>query len=259
MNNLKKLTLLILSFVLSLTIMGVNAFAERKDVDSVVFIAKNQTVLLSICSTANNVAGKRILTYTGNDGLLSFSNSLYSDLSVDVKRDFMETALLSVKESGLGSQIKNKTYNFIANQDTTISSAMKFLRSDTSADFAKASAWFKPFSGVIGTVLGFLSLLIFMFIGLSTLVDVSYMCLPAFRLMIEGGMEGKPKWVSVEAYSSVKDCESSMGSSYKSYMSLYFRRRMSSIFIMSICLGYLISGKIYDIVVYIIEAFSGVL
>lgn len=254
MGRLKKVILLFISTIIIFMSMGVNAFADRKDVDSVVFIAKNQTELLSICTTANNVAGKKILVYTGNDGLLTFSNSAYSELTVDIRRDFMETALLGVKESGIGSQMKNKVYNFIANQDTTTSAAMKFLRSDTSADFAKASAWFKPFGSTIGVVLGLLSLLIFMFIGLSTLIDIAYMSLPAFRLLVEGGKDGKPRLISVEAYTAVKESET--GTNYKGYMSIYFNRRIPSILIMSICLGYLISGKIYSIIVYIIDAFT---
>lgn len=233
------------------------AYADRGDTDAVISIGESAGEVALICRKANDVANEEILVYTSSDTLLSFSNKKYSKLTVDVKREFMEVALLTTKESSLGDRIKNKVYNFIEKQDTTNSAAVRYLRSDVSADFASASMWFKPFSGVIGTILGVLSLLIFMFLAISIIIDIAYMVLPAFRLLLEKGVEDKPTWVSKEAYSSVKECESSISSnSYKGYMSMYFRRRLVSVFIMAITLGYLISGEIYSIISYIIDAFS---
>ena len=254
----KRLRNFLVVFLMALLLPVSVAFADdRGEVDSITFIGENQTAVVSICSKANNLAGSKILVYEGKDGMLSFSNSKYALLPVDIRRDFMETALLTTKESGLGTQIKNKVYNFIAEQDTTTSAAVKYLRSDASADFATAASWFKPFGSVFGVVLGLLSLFIFMFIGLSIMVDIAYMALPGVRVMLEGGKSGKPKWVSGEAYSSVKESEGGMqNSDYKGYMGLYFKRRVPSVIIMSIALGYLISGQIYDIIVYIIDSFS---
>lgn len=251
---------ILITMLFSLLMVSFNTlivFADRSDIDSVTYVGESQTAILSICSSANSVAGTEILVYTGSDGLLSFSNKKYTGLTVDVRRDFMETALLSTKESGLGTQVKNKVYNFIANQDSTTSAAVKFLMSDASADFATAASWFKPFGSVFGVLLGLLSLFIFMFIGLSITIDIAYMVLPGVRVMIEGGMSGKPKWISREAFSAVKESEEGMqNNNYKGYMGIYFKRRVPSILAMSIALGYLISGEIYSIIVYIVDAFS---
>lgn len=248
------LLVLLISLVSSKVVL-----ADRSDIDSITYIGENQASVVAICSSANEVANSEILVYTGSDGLLSFSNKKYAQLTIDVRRDFMETALLSTKESGLGTQVKNKVYNFIADQDSTTSAAMRYLRSDASADFATASSWFKPFGSVFGIILGVLSLFIFMFIGISIMIDIAYMVLPGFRVLLEGGEDAKPKFVSPEAYSSIKESESSMQSNdYKGYMSLYFKRRVPSVIIMAIALGYLISGQIYDIVVYLIDSFTWV-
>lgn len=235
-------------------IASVGVYADREDVDSIVYVSEGQTEIAGICSRANTEVGSSILVYTSDDGLLSFSNKKYSKLDMTEKRDFMEVALLTTKESGLGPQVKNKVYNFIADQDSTTSAAVKYLRSDASADFAGAVAWYKPFSSVFGVVLGLLSLFIFMFLGLSILIDISYMVIPGVKLLLESGREGKPKFVSPEAYTSLKESTESQG--YRNYMSLYFSRRVPTILIMSIALGYLISGKIYDIIVFIIDAFT---
>lgn len=232
--------------------------SARDDVDSVVYISENAPELLSICTRANSTVGKEILTYTGNDGLLSFSNKSYTELTIDEREAFMETALSLVKSSGLGSQAKNKAYNFIADQDSTTSASVKLLRTDASADFAEAAAMFKPFGSFAGVVLGLVSLFIFMFVGLSIAFDLSYLVLPGFKVILEKGNTTKrPRFVSREAFSSAIDSEDSIAShDYKGCITLYLKRRVPALILMSICLGYLISGKIYDIIVFFIDSFS---
>lgn len=231
--------------------------AERSDVDSVVTLETGLSGVSSICLQANNKVGQTILVYTGNDGLLSFSNKLYKEMETEDKREFMKTALEATKESSLGSQMQNKVYNFIAEQDDATTAAVKYLQSDTSADFVSAKAVIRPFSGPISTFMGVLCLLIFLFLGLSLLFDIAFIVLPGFRLIVERGEENKkPFGVSREAYSTVYEIEKDM--SYKSEMVAYIKRRIPVIIIISICLGYLISGKIYDLIVFFIDAFSGV-
>ena len=118
-----KTILLVLMCVIT---FGSSHVYAREDVDSVVYTAVNMAEITAICSRANAVAGVEILTYSGDDGLLSFSNKNYSTLDLETKKEFMEVALLTTKESSMGSQIKNKVYNFIASQDTTTSAALKF-------------------------------------------------------------------------------------------------------------------------------------
>ena len=85
-----------------------------------------------ICSVGNNSVN---------------NSSVYAMLDIDKKDTFMEASLSAVSKSGLGVKVKNKVYNFIANQDTAVSSAIKLLAEDTTADFVTASKWLKPFSG----------------------------------------------------------------------------------------------------------------
>lgn len=253
--TLKKYWLL-LALIVSF-LCPVVSFASREEVDAVVYIAKNQPELNSICSRANSIANKEILVYTGNDGLLSFSNKLYTELDMNERNEFMENALLITKESNLGSQVKNKVYNFIADQDSTASAAVKYLRSDTSADFAKAASWLKPFNGVFGTLMGLLCILIFTILAFSIALDMFFLFIPTFRAVMEKGREERPLLISREAYSVIKEAD--MGISrgeWVNYMSLYFRRRIPAVIGLSICLGYLISGQIFDLIGWIIDSFS---
>lgn len=246
----------VLCILLTVFIFSVDVAYARSDVDSITFVAKNQPVISRVCSNANGEAGVTVLVYTAEDGLVSFSNSNYRTLSVKERERFMETVLLAIKESGLSSQIKNKFYNFVAEQDTTTSAAVKFLQSDTSADFVNAASWFKPFGSAAGIVLGFLSLCIFLFIGLSIILDIFYLAVPMFRMFIEKD-KGKPRVISNEAYSSAMEAE--RGSSYQSSVSLYLKRRIPALIVVCIAVGYLISGQIYNMVVYFIDSFTWVI
>lgn len=229
--------------------------ADRSDVDAVVTMETGMSEISSVCNQANTKVGKTILVYTSSDGLLTFSNKTYSTLDMQEKRDFMQVALSATQETSLGSQQKNKLYNFIAEQDNPTSAAIKYLKSDASADFVEAKAWFRPFSGVIGTVMGLICLVVFLLLGISCLFDLAYLCLPTFQALLEHGEEHKrPFGVSREAWRSMKDVTSDM--KYRNIMSVYFSRRMPVVIVCCICLGYIISGQIYDMLVFIIDAFS---
>ena len=88
--SLKKFLLIFMLLLSPIFLTGKIAYADgRDDVDSITFIGENQTAVVSICSKANNVAGSKIIVYEGKDGMLSFSNSKYALLPIDVRRDFM--------------------------------------------------------------------------------------------------------------------------------------------------------------------------
>lgn len=253
----KRVFLCYILVLLSLLVLfPVSVMADRSEVDSVITVDKNASAIGSICSQANSTVGrKKILVYTGSDGLLSFSNKLYSKLDVEEKREFMKTALKATRESGLGTQVKNKVYNFIANQDNPTSAAVKYLQTDASADFVAARSWFRPFSGVIGTIMGCLCLAIFIFMSMSIVFDIAYLVLPGFQALLEHGEENKrPFGVSREAWKA--NIESEKESEPKSVMTIYLKKRIPVMILISICLGYVISGMIYDIVVFFIDSFA---
>lgn len=230
------------------------AFASAGGVESILSIpSDSQTVAAYIASSAGKSGTTQILTYTNN--VWSFSNQKYYALEAEEKREFMETLLSTITKASLSEQMKNKMYNFIANQDTAVTNSMKYLKTDANADFVEAKKWFDPFSGVIGTVLGVLCILIFVFTGISTTIDIFYLALPGFRVVVEKGEERKkPRAVSREAYSAYYDAEGS--GAYKSAYALYLKRRIWVLFLVMICVGYLISGKIYDFVVFLMDSFN---
>ena len=256
-------------FVLMITVVSCMFFStvvyadKPVSVDSSITLEKNSAGVSNICSQANNSVGKsgnnRIIYYTSSSGsgLLKFSNTNYAKLKTEDKEVFMETALSATSKSGLNVKTKNKVYNFIAGQDTAVTSAMKYLQSDANADFLEAKKWFDPFSGVIGTILGVLCTAILLFTALSILIDIFYLVLPGVQAILERGEENKrPIGVSREAYTSLKDSEKD--AEYRNVITIYLKRRIGLLILMSICIGYLISGKIFDVVAFLIDAFSSI-
>lgn len=227
------------------------------EVDARKFIAKNNSTIGSIVEDANSVSGTTVMTYTESTGVVTFSNKTYKRLRTAVKEKFMKQALLSTKESGLDSQIKNRLYNFIADQDGTTAAAIKYLKSDTSADLVAAMTWLKPFTGVIGTILGFLCLLIFVMMSVSIVLDLAYIALPVVQVAVERGEpDNRPFYISREAWSAVRDCDRSV--EYKSVPATYLKRRAGSLILIAVCLLYLVSGQIYDLFAWIIDSFGNI-
>lgn len=249
--------LVIVAILFVVQIHHLRVFADRSEVDAVTTMEEGLSEISRVCSQANSTCGLSILVYTSSDGLLTFSNKLYSQLDMQEKREFMQVALEATQETSLGSQQKNKLYNFIAEQDNPTSAAIKYLKSDASADFVEAKAWFRPFSGVIGTIMGVICLVVFLLMGISCLFDCAYLCLPTFQALLEHGEDHKrPFGVSREAWRAMKDVTADM--KYRNIMSVYFSRRAPVVIVCCICLAYIISGQVYDVIVFIIDAFSSI-
>lgn len=252
-----KRLLLFVSFMSVLLLSSIVVFADRSDVDAVITMQPNQSEISSVCAQANATVGETILVYTGNDGMLTFSNKLYSELDMEEKREFMRVALSATKETSLGVQQQNKLYNFIYEQDNAVSAAVRYLQSDTSADFVAAKEWFRPFSSPLSTLMGILCLLIFIFMGLSIIFDIGYLVIPMFQGILEHGEDRKrPFGVSREAWQANREVEND--ERHRTVLSIYLGKRIPAIILMSLCLGYVISGYIYDIVIYFIDAFSSI-
>lgn len=251
-----KILLLFMVSAIMLVYSSIMVYADRSEVDSSIAMQPSGEIS-RVCEQANGVANKEVLVYS-SDGVVSFSNSLYSELDTTQKREFMEVALGATRATGLGSQQKNKLYNFIAEQDSTTSAAIKYLKSDASADFVAAKSWFHPFSKYISPVLGLICLLVFMFMAMSMLFDCAYLVLPMFQGLLERGEPNKrPFGVSREAYITMRDINKDKYEG-RNILSVYFSKRMPVLIICAICLGYLVTGKIYDIMSFIVDAFSGI-
>ena len=197
-----------------------------------------------------------VLTVSYTDNMIYFNSDTYMRMDYDLRCDYMELLLKNIKASSLGPKEKNKVYNFIASQDTEVSQALKYLTEDTSTDLVQARKWLAPFTGGISTFTGLLTLLVFLFLGIGLLVDVAYLALPSLQLILERGDDKKkPFGVSAEAWRVNKEIASDFNNT-KNEISEYLKKRTPVIIVCAICIGYLISGKVYEILAYLANAFG---
>lgn len=233
--------------------------SRRSETDAIRFISDDPATAALMESTMNTVnssiRGKYLLVYS-KDGMLSFSNKVYQTLEEKDKRKVMELSLKTVKESQLPSKVKVKVTNFITDQDPDLATSIQALNSDTSAKLSRGYAWFKPFSGPLSTLLGFLAIVIFVFLSSSIVFDTAYLTIGMFRAFLENG-EGKPKFVTGEAWDTAKEVDNSLQSgSYRDYIAVYFRKRVGIFIVTALVLIYLISGQIYDIFTFLLQVFE---
>lgn len=189
--------------------------------------------------------GFDLMTYESHTDVINitFNWSEYRKLDQKDKMALMKTALISVDEYTMSEMSKNKIYNFICKHDESTASMVRQLSNDVNADFARAYSLFKPFSGTVGIILGLFSIIIFVCLTFMVLIDISYIVLPVVRNALTQ-TEGKPKFVSMEAWYAVKETDASVNE-YKSTINIYFKHKISQFVIIGICLLYLLSGKIY--------------
>lgn len=236
--------------------------SSAKDLQSTCYVATGSAGLAEVASNNANAKAKELnssvgeITKVENDGKIQFNRIEYSKLSSADKATYMEYFLDQINLLSMGTADKGKYYNFIAGQDESVTAAIKYLKSDTRADFAKAQGWFRPFSGPISTFLGFMVIMMFSFLSISFVFDLSYLVIPMFRVLLERGEPEKKPWgVSTEAWQAKVEVEDK-GATYKNAVKIYIGHRLPNVFLMTLMLGWLISGKLYDIVGWIMDSFN---
>lgn len=167
--------------------------------------------------------------------------------------------LQTTKELSQASRVK--LYNYFVDSDSTTANLVRQLSTDVNADFGSGYAWIKPFTGAIGTLFGVIAIIIFLGLTLSILIDLAFIVIPSLQLLDDG--KEPPHFlflrVSNEAWSAVHESGKADGGMRKLAISLYLQTRVKQIFVIGLCLLYLVSGKIYTLLASIIDAFQGML
>lgn len=186
----------------------------------------------------------------------------YNDFKAEKQQKVMQAALKAIQDSDLSRPMKNKVYNDLCALDEPITSLVRQLNDDVRADFYGAYTWFKPFTGPIGILLGFVSMGIFTILALSIVTDMAYINISIVQdfLTERKGGKGKPILVSLEAWNAVKEAESKIGSGgYVNPNMIFLKHKTSQYIIISICLLYLVSGDLFGVIANWIDYFRGFL
>lgn len=139
------------------------------------------------------------------------------------------------------------------------------LMRNTKPDFISAMKVYAPFQSPVSTVLGVVTIVMLSLLTLSTLLDMFYIGVPLFNTAISGDSKEKPGVISPAAYHAyLEEVNASGGSgsngktSFKSAVGIYFKRRSVILILMFVCLLYLVSGQIWDLVADAMTLFGGV-
>ena len=206
----------------------------------------------AINDKSGDLGGFTFLTINTSTKVVTVNMVAYNSLSAGDKKELMKYTLESISNMNMSRPDKIRLYNFVAEQDETVSSLVRQLSDDVKADFVEAYSWFRPFSGTVSTILGLISIIIFIGLSLTMVVDLAFISIPAIRLAISN-KKGEAQWVSKEAEKAIKFAESDPNT-YHSAVGFYFKHKTGQIFILGVCLVYLVGGKIYDLVGWIIDA-----
>jgi hypothetical protein len=203
---------------------------------------------------------------------------LHSSAKSAILADMLECSNFIVDASAKHGINVNKTnqQNWIEKVQNTPgmgSEYMAMFANQAKPDFAGAFSIVAPFNGIIGTAIGAIALLIFALFGLTMVLDLAYIAIPMFRILIDGAEDTANdgakknfvhKVISAEAKSSVLIAEGGGdGGSGKegkgAAMMHYLKKRAVAMIILGVCMLYLISGQLYTLVGWIIDLAQGLL
>lgn len=211
-------------------------------------------VFSQVANSSNEYIKAKVLSVDVGKRVIYFDNNVYRGLYVNQRKDFLQHALTQIKQSNLKPKSKNKLYNFLSLQDGDASKILRNLEKDLTADIANGREVYLPFSGTVTTILGLIALGVFIGVGISMVIDISYLTLPMVQKSIDERPDGKlPKLVSSQAYFAVREREANVGSNY---MLSYLKKRSIAVALVMISLGYLSSGLIFEAVGFVVQVFS---
>lgn len=219
---------------------------------------------------------------TGDESICCLNTVAFDKLSSDGKRKFLEDFFTSAnacvyysesKHAGKACSVSDATviavYNNLQGIEGMGTLLIASLLQNTKPNFVAANNIYAPFSGVVGVILGFLSIIIMALLGITMALDILYITIPAFQLIIGDAKSGQgqqngaakigAKIVSTEAIKAVEVSQAGQNGEYKSAIGTYFGYRWKSLVLLGICLLYLVSGQIYTLVAKLIDLLSGFL
>lgn len=195
------------------------------------------------------------LNKQGNIMNISINNKVYGKLNMNEKQQFMSIALNGIQNSSISVINRNKIYSFLADSDKRVSGLVRQLSEDVTVDMPAAYAWFRPFSGPLSVFLGCITIAIFALLGISIVVDIAFLTIPALQwvLIRKSSENTKPRLISLEAWDSYKEASLT----HSGVLGIFFRKKAGQMIVLGICVLYLVSGNLFALVAKIIDYFQG--
>lgn len=196
--------------------------------------------------------------------------TLTSAAQAQVVEDIAANSNAAIEETDTVSE--STVQNWWRELQTKDGVGSKFLNEilkNTKPDFVTANAIYQPFSGLVGTILGVIAVLLMAFLGIVIVCDISYIALPPVRNLVaddDGDRSGhkiaKSKIFSHDAIYAVQCAENNTDGGSgggKQALGIYLKRRVVMLIILGICLMYLVQGQVYTFVGWLLTLLNGFL
>ena len=219
-----------------------------------------------------NISGKELFNKKSNGSSgtsYDVNEDQFKDLTKKEQQRFttklVEEANAQVGNNGVTSSTVTGLLQKLQTKPGMGSKLLTEILKNTKPDYVRANNIYQPFSGIVGTFLGLGAILILAILGIVIVSDIAFITLPPYRGLMgesDGDKKGMAKFlVSHEATSAVREAEGSDSGqgSYKYAIGIYLRRRAIALFILGICLLYLVQGQIYVFVGFIMDLVQGFL
>lgn len=197
---------------------------------------------------------------------VTFKKSEYKLLPLEDRQVLMGEVLDTVQSSSLNSRDRNRLYNFLMEQDSATANLFRKMSENTSGDFATAWSWFQKIAPAYRQLLATVALFTCALLGVTVVIDISYITLPGMQVglrflsgFVDKGKSaegGKPILVSHEAFFALQSAESDDS---KDVLTEYLLKKVKMFILVGLCMLYLNSGKIYNVVAWIMGFFEEVL
>lgn len=218
------------------------------------------------------LSGDDLLVGSATDGYdldESQFNRLTSDAQTSLVNDIAKASNEAVETESSKGVSESTVQDWWKQLQSKKGAGSKFLNvilENTKPDFVTANQIYKPFSGLVSTIMGIVAVIGMGLLGIVLVTDIFYIVLPPFRLLVPDSDSADSKkrrslLVSNDAIYAVKCAEESTdsGGSKKQALGIYLKRRVVMLIILGICLMYLVSGSIFTLVGYILDLVSGFL
>lgn len=184
-----------------------------------------------------------------------------NDLSVADCQDVLEEFVYALNDDSLKISKESKQAMYATVQNgirSDIAPLLSKIVDGIKPDIWGASAFIYPFSSVIGTVLGVVTIIIITLLIFSTFCDMAYLSSAGtIETLSEDIFDSEhPPFVSREAIITAKEYHE--GKVIQNIYLLYFKKRCITYIVLAVAILYLISGQISTLISWILGLASGI-
>lgn len=267
---------MMLAFVMALVMtFTFIPFADAANADSIEKVEQSVSSVIKTKEYEKASGGyyKGSELYTKGQNGYEINSSKVDELSKSAQSQLANDLL----EAGNAlSNPESKSYNKNVNKNTIRNWVRKLtntkgmgtamlttLTSGVRPDFVSAQSIIAPFEGIIGTLIGVVSLFLFLFLGLLFACDVAYIGLPIFQVSVEsasggatGGTGTGVKGILGGLVSKDAKAAADEESSAKA-MIVYLKKRFLFMFALAFVMFYLVMGQMNILIGSLLDLFSG--